>query len=590
MEIYNDSPDFMVEPGKPLSEARLAQRDYIRSYIQEVDDLIMNAEMEDGKITEAAHKKIDEKMDLKSAADYWLLQEIPFNTDGYATTSTYLYKARDGKLFWGPLWDFDYAWWNNSGEWPQSNNHFNNTRMLWIDYLRENDPYFIKLLKERWQVLNGLLQDLTKEGGIIDKYKEEVNQSRKADYEIWKGATDEPGTNIYKGISDETYNAHIEKLRTWIENRRTFTEKNKSEMDNVYCTALYMLKGKVVATEQVRYGEKPIMDPDVKVPEGYVLKAWMKDGKEAKKTDMIEDTIFNAVLVEDSEAKAPEKLSIYIPDMFIVDEKVTADLSKGFFPIIDREGVTLDMLAQVEPYDATNPRVTWTSSDEKVATIDPVSHRAVLKAGGETTITGTLYNGVSDSFVLYVKGPEPQPEPEPEPEPQPEPKPEPKPDPTPEPEPTPDPTPTPDKSTVKPVLVAKGIASGKKAVNISWNKVKDADRYVICLSRCSYKGKKYAMKKVKTVNGKTFKWTKKGLSKNTAYKFCVQAQKKSGKKYKVVAKSIVGHFFTSDVRGKLTNPKSLKLNKSKLSLKKGKSATITGTVSKVKKDKKLATT
>ena len=145
------------------------------------------------------------------------------------------------------------------------------------------------------------------------------------------------------------------------------------------------------------------------------------------------------------------------------------------------------------------------------------------------------------------------------------------------------------KSTVKPVLVAKAIASGKTAGKISWNKIKSADRYVIYFSSCNYKGKKYTMKKVKTVGGKTYKWTKKKLKKNRSYKFYVVAQKKSGGKYKSVAKSKVGHFFTGNTRGKYTNPKSLKLTKSKLTLKKGKSQAIKGTVTKVKKNKKLAT-
>ena len=145
------------------------------------------------------------------------------------------------------------------------------------------------------------------------------------------------------------------------------------------------------------------------------------------------------------------------------------------------------------------------------------------------------------------------------------------------------------KATIKPVLVAKGIAKGKTAVNISWNKIKDADRYEIFISKCNYKGKKYSLKKVKTVNAKTLKWTKKKLRKNTAYKFYVVAQKKSGKTYKTVAKSYVGHFFTGNERGELTNPKSLSLKKSTLSLKNGKSAVIKASVAKVKKNKKLAT-
>ena len=142
---------------------------------------------------------------------------------------------------------------------------------------------------------------------------------------------------------------------------------------------------------------------------------------------------------------------------------------------------------------------------------------------------------------------------------------------------------------VKPVLVAKGIARGKTAVNISWNRVAGADRYVIYFSRCNYKGKTYTMKRLKTVDGTTLKLTKKGLAKNTAYRFYVVAQKKSGSSYETLAKSKAAHFLTGNVRGGYTNPKSLKLKKSAYTLKKGKSVTIKGTVTKVNKSKKLTT-
>lgn len=157
------------------------------------------------------------------------------------------------------------------------------------------------------------------------------------------------------------------------------------------------------------------------------------------------------------------------------------------------------------------------------------------------------------------------------------------------PTPTPTQTPTPDKtvSTVKPVLVAKGIAKGSKSVNLSWNKVKDADRYVIYFAKCNIKGKEYTCKKIKTVNAKTLKWTKNKLKKNTEYKFYVVAQKKSGGNYKTIAKSNIGHFITGNVHGKYTNPKSLKLSKTALTLKKGKTAVIKSSISKVKKNKKL---
>ena len=91
------------------------------------------------------------------------------------------------------------------------------------------------------------------------------------------------------------------------------------------------------------------------------------------------------------------------------------------------------------------------------------------------------------------------------------------------------------------------------------------------------------------VKAEAQKLTKKKLKKNTAYKFYVVAQKKSGGSYKNVAKSRQGHFFTGNVRGSYTNPKNMKLSKYAYNLKKGKSATIKASVSKARAGKKLAT-
>ena len=57
----------------------------------------------------------------------------------------------------------------------------------------------------------------------------------------------------------------------------------------------------------------------------------------------------------------------------------------------------------------------------------------------------------------------------------------------------------------------------------------------------------------------------------------------------MISKSKTGHFYTSNVLGKYTNAKSMKLSKTALNLKKGKSATIKATVTKVKKNKKFST-
>ncbi len=78
-----------------------------------------------------------------------------------------------------------------------------------------------------------------------------------------------------------------------------------------------------------------------------------------------------------------------------------------------------------------------------------------------------------------------------------------------------------------------------------------------------------------------FKWTKKGLAKNTSYKAYVRAYKiKDGKKT-YVKRSPMIHMCTGDSRKSLTNPKSITVNKKSLTLKKGKTAMVKARVTKV---------
>lgn len=135
--------------------------------------------------------------------------------------------------------------------------------------------------------------------------------------------------------------------------------------------------------------------------------------------------------------------------------------------------------------------------------------------------------------------------------------------------------------TSKPVLAAKGISKGKTSLKFTWNKVDKAASYEVWMAKC---GKK--MKKVKSLSASKTGWTKKKLKRRTAYKFYVVAKDSSGN---VISRSLTGHAITGNVKGKYTNPKSLTLKKSAYTLKKGKTATIKASVSKVKTNKKLAT-
>ena len=131
------------------------------------------------------------------------------------------------------------------------------------------------------------------------------------------------------------------------------------------------------------------------------------------------------------------------------------------------------------------------------------------------------------------------------------------------------------------MLQAKGVPKSKSSIKLSWKRVNGATKYVIYGNKCG-KGNKY--KKFKEVAGVSF--TQKKLKKGTYYKYLVVAV--GGDKVLAVSKTI--HVATKG--GKVGNNTGVKLSKTKLSLKKGKSKTVKATLkagsSKVKIHRKVA--
>ena len=131
-------------------------------------------------------------------------------------------------------------------------------------------------------------------------------------------------------------------------------------------------------------------------------------------------------------------------------------------------------------------------------------------------------------------------------------------------------------------LMAKAIAKGSNKGVISWTKVTGATSYEIWLSRCNAKGRTYNLKKVATV--KSTKWTTGKLSGNTFYKFRIVARTSSGK-----ISSSIGRFATGNASGKYTNAKNLSVNKTAVSIAKGKTFKIRAKSAKVRNNLKLPT-
>ena len=133
-------------------------------------------------------------------------------------------------------------------------------------------------------------------------------------------------------------------------------------------------------------------------------------------------------------------------------------------------------------------------------------------------------------------------------------------------------------------IQARASKTTSKSVKLTWNRVKGADGYLVYGNRCNSGGKKYSYKLLKTITkGTTKTYTQSKLKKGTSYKYMVCAYKLvDGQKVTIAASKTI-HAVTDG--GKYGNAKSVKVNKTKVSIKKGKSYTIKA--SEMKKSKKL---
>ena len=131
------------------------------------------------------------------------------------------------------------------------------------------------------------------------------------------------------------------------------------------------------------------------------------------------------------------------------------------------------------------------------------------------------------------------------------------------------------------LLKARTTNLKKNSVTVKWDKVKDADGYILYGNKC---GKKNAYKHIKTfTKNSTVKYTQKKLKKGTYYKYLVVAYKNiEGVKVTIAASKTV-HATTKG--GKYGVAKSVKINKTSKKLAVSKTFKIKA--SEVKLDKKI---
>lgn len=344
-----------------------AQQKYIQTYIQDFEDVLF-----DGTTA------YSDLMDVESAAKYWLFNTLSMNSDAYGTGSTYIYKDRDSedgtvsKIYWGPLWDFDFAW--DVLKKPEGFEYYH----VWLKpmFCDRTDGGFIKEVYKQWAVMKEKLEELIKAGGILDQYAAETLKTANSNNKVWPK----------EGEFD--YLKEVDKLKDWINRRIAWMDANFEGVNDLAHKVTFVVDGETYDIAFLGYDEEITGKEEYPKKDGYTFLGW-EDG---------DGNIIKSAQTVDKDMTLTAK---YIPD-----DEVThaADIafSKNCDIVRYNEHVFLYMIPYtVLPEDADDKIVEWSSSDEANATVD---QDGVVNyfAPGTYIFTAKLKSGKTRTFTLYA--------------------------------------------------------------------------------------------------------------------------------------------------------------------------------------------
>lgn len=212
------------------------QAAYIRSYVTEFEDAVYGPDFD--KMRGGWRDYLDEA----SAIDFLIVNELTRNVDGYRL-STFLYKdkdSKDGKLYLGPIWDFNLAFGN--ADYCQGGLHtgwawdFNSycpddfwlIPFWWKRFLQ--DDVFIANLKARWSELRAGPYSNASLNQYVDSLVNVLQEPQARNFDMWRVLDRYVWPNNYVG---NTYANEINYLKTWLTNRLQWLDTGFANLQGV---------------------------------------------------------------------------------------------------------------------------------------------------------------------------------------------------------------------------------------------------------------------------------------------------------------------------------------------------------------------
>ena len=238
---------FVVRAPEIVTDAQLQR---IGGDIQEIEDM-MNYSIEE----------YADYIDRDSFAGKFLVDEISLNYDAYVT-SCYFFKGRDGRLYAGPLWDYDtsmgIAWTNRDSL------IIENLRPDGLDWFARlySVPDFYESVRNQYEKLLPVMEMLLKTD--IDAYAEWIRKSESMDEIRWPGEGYDKELPAHWGHYT-TFESNVKYLKFFLANRLNALNRKwgisgydfSIPSDGTVHEVVFIRDGKVVEKQSVPDGEFP---------------------------------------------------------------------------------------------------------------------------------------------------------------------------------------------------------------------------------------------------------------------------------------------------------------------------------------------
>lgn len=189
-------------------------------------------------------EEIEERIDLPSFVDMYILQELTKNTDAGSSSFFYLKKG-GGKLYCTCPWDFDLAFGNEGdlGRSPEGlfvgnpeydmENGWDLKANSWMCCLMRRE-WFVDMVAERWKKVGHDLRDAATEE--IDRLTEEYGTELASNFERWDPVWDKTMGNPSEWERTDSYTERLDGLKKWIVERTEWLDGYFSDPETRYNT------------------------------------------------------------------------------------------------------------------------------------------------------------------------------------------------------------------------------------------------------------------------------------------------------------------------------------------------------------------